>query len=72
MHANMRAHNVFHVLLLKKYVHDPNHIVDWNAIQVDPEGEFQVETMRILDRKETTLRNRVIVQVKAQWKYRTR
>ena len=30
--ANMRAHNVFHVSLLKKYVHDPNHIIDWNVI----------------------------------------
>ena len=30
--ANMRVHNVCHVSLLKKYVHDPNHIIDWNAI----------------------------------------
>ena len=30
--ANMRAHIVFHVSLLKKYVHDPNHIIDWNVI----------------------------------------
>lgn len=33
--TNMRAHNVFHVSLLKKYVHDPNHVVDWNVIQVE-------------------------------------
>ena len=25
--ANMRYHNVFHAYLLKKYVHDPNHII---------------------------------------------
>ena len=47
--ANMRAHNVFYVSLLKKYVHDPNHIIDWNVIQVELEGEFQVEPMCILD-----------------------
>ena len=26
--ASTRAHNVFHVSLLKKYVHDPNHVID--------------------------------------------
>jgi hypothetical protein len=32
---SMNAHNVFHVFLLKKYVHDPNHVIYWNLIQVD-------------------------------------
>ena len=54
---DMRAHNVFHVSLLKKYVHDPIHVIDWNVIKVDPKGEFQVEAVHILDRRETTLRN---------------
>ena len=26
------AHNVFHVSLLKKYVHDPNHVINWDVI----------------------------------------
>ena len=30
--ASMRVNNVFHVSLLKKYVPDPNHIIDWNVI----------------------------------------
>ena len=34
--ADMRAHNVFHVYFLNKYVHDPNHIINWNVIQVEP------------------------------------
>lgn len=38
--ANMRAHNVFHVSLLKRCIHDPNHIIDWNVIQVEPKGEL--------------------------------
>jgi hypothetical protein len=28
----MKAHNVFHVSLLKKFVHDYNHIIDWFVI----------------------------------------
>jgi hypothetical protein len=26
--ASMNVHNVFHVSLIKKYVHDPNHVID--------------------------------------------
>ena len=30
--ASTRAHNVFHVSLLKKYVHDSNHVINWDVI----------------------------------------
>jgi len=30
--ASINMHNVFHVSLLKKYVHDPNHVIDWTSI----------------------------------------
>jgi hypothetical protein len=40
--TSMNVHNVFHVSLLKMYIHDPNHVIDWNLIQVEPEGYFQV------------------------------
>jgi hypothetical protein len=39
----VKAHDVFHVSLLKKYLHDSNHIIDWSMIQVEPEGEFLPE-----------------------------
>jgi hypothetical protein len=47
--ASMSIHNVFHVSLLKKYIHDANHVIDWNVIQVDQESAFQVYLVRILD-----------------------
>ena len=31
---NLKVHNVFHI----KYVHDATHVVDWNVVQVEPEG----------------------------------
>ena len=34
----------FMFLLLKRYVHDPNHVINWDVIQVEPKGEFQIET----------------------------
>ena len=29
----IRVHNVFHVSLLKKYIPNTNHVIDWNVIQ---------------------------------------
>ena len=55
--SSTRAHNVFHVFLLKRYVHDPNHVLNWDVIQVEPEGDFRIDPMHILDRKVTMLRN---------------
>jgi hypothetical protein len=49
--ASMTVHNVFHISLLKKYILDVNHVIDWNVIQVDQEGVLQVHHVRILDRK---------------------
>jgi hypothetical protein len=67
--ANLRIHNVFHVSLLEKYIHDPTHMIDWNLVPVEPEGEFQVEPLHILSQREITLWNRVVAQVKVQWKH---
>ena len=30
--ASTRAHNVFHVSLVKKYIHNPNHVINWGVI----------------------------------------
>jgi hypothetical protein len=63
----MSDHNVFHVSLLKEYIPDANYVIDWNVIQVDQEGAFQVHLVHILDRKIKQLRNRSIGLVKVQW-----
>ena len=49
---------MFQVSLIKKYIHDPNHIIDWNLIQVEPKGEFQIEPIHILNKNVTMLWNR--------------
>eukprot|EP00253_Pinus_taeda_P015383 PITA_15383 len=66
---HIRVHNVFHVLVLKKYVYDPKHIISWQDIQVELEGEFLVEPVSILDRRRVVLRKRAIIQVKVQWQH---
>ena len=62
-------HNVFHVSILKRYVHDVSHMIDWNVIQVEPEGEFQLGVEHILYKRELLLRYHTIVQVKVQRKH---
>ena len=52
---NLNIHNVFHISILKKYVHDATHVINWNVIQVELERYFQVEPDCILDKREIFL-----------------
>jgi len=38
--STVKVHDVFHVSLLKKYVKDVDHVIDWFILQVDIDGEF--------------------------------
>jgi hypothetical protein len=49
--ASMPIHNLFHISLLKKYIPDANHVIDWNVIHVEQERAFQVHPVCILDQK---------------------
>ena len=31
---NLRVHNFFHIYVLRKYVHDATHVINWNDVQV--------------------------------------
>jgi hypothetical protein len=53
-------------MLLKRYVLDPNNIIDWTVIHVEHEGDFQVEPIHILDQKFKFLRKKSIGLVKVQ------
>ena len=66
---HVRVYNVFHASLLKKYVYDTKHVVDWSLLQVEPEGEFSPKPIHILDKREVQLRKRTMVQLKVQWKH---
>ena len=53
----VKFHDVFHVSLLKKYVKDIEHVIDWFVLQVEPDGEFQPEPHCILRKTVLMLRN---------------
>jgi hypothetical protein len=60
---------MFHVSLLRKYVPDHNHVIDWNVIQVEHEGDFWVEPVHILVWEVKVLKKKTIGLVKVQWTY---
>ena len=62
-----RIHDVFHVSVLRKYIYDESHLIDWDALQVESDGQIALEPIRILARRTLSLRGRELDQVRVQW-----
>jgi hypothetical protein len=62
-----KTHNVFHVSVLRHYVADESHKLNWKELQVSDVGTLMVEPLHILDRRVRQLGNRLVDQVKVQW-----
>ena len=60
-------HKVFHVSMLRKYIQDPAHVVDWGEITIDTYGTFDEGPMRILDSRDKVLRRKTVRLVKVLW-----
>jgi hypothetical protein len=53
--------------LLKKYIPDAKHVIDWNVIHMEQESYFQVHLVHIMDQKIKHLWNPTIDLVNVQW-----
>lgn len=40
-------HNVFHVLMLRKYKHDPSHVLSWSGLKVEDDATLEVKPVEI-------------------------
>lgn len=49
--VRMKFHDVFHVSLLNKYVKDDDHVIDQYVLQVELDGEFELEPQCIMQKK---------------------
>ncbi|KAA0064203.1 pol protein [Cucumis melo var. makuwa] len=58
------VHDVFHVSMLRKYVADPTHVVDYNPLQINENLSYEEQPVEILAREVKVLRNRGIALVK--------
>jgi hypothetical protein len=61
------VHDVFHVSTLRKYVHDPLHVIDFEPLQVQADLKYEEKPVQILDRKVQQLRTKTIPLVKVLW-----
>ncbi|KAL0544441.1 hypothetical protein IC582_019556 [Cucumis melo] len=62
------AHDVFHVSMLRKYVPDPSHVVDYEPLEIDENLSYTEQPVEILAREVKTLRNKEIPLVKVLWR----
>ncbi|CAH9134572.1 unnamed protein product [Cuscuta epithymum] len=63
-----KIHNVFHVSMLKKYVHDPSHVLEKPPVEVREDLNYAVQPIKVTDRKVKKLRSKEVPMVKVLWK----
>ena len=66
------VHNIFHVSMLRKYVPDASHVLDFMELGVAPDLTTMEWPVAIVDREERVLRNQMIPFVKVAWQYHGR
>ncbi|XP_019190789.1 PREDICTED: uncharacterized protein LOC109185264 [Ipomoea nil] len=64
-----RVHNVFHVSQLKKYVHDPTHVLPPEVIPLDDDMTYEERPHKILDFKTRDTRRKSVKMVKVWWSH---
>ena len=64
------VHEVFNVVMLRKYTPNPSHIVDWGEIEVDTDRAFEEGPVRIMDSRDQVLRRKTVRLVKVLWQHR--
>ncbi|XP_073289906.1 uncharacterized protein [Primulina huaijiensis] len=60
------VHNVLHVSMLRKYMSNLSHVLDYEPLQLTPNLSFEERPTQILDRQERKLRNKVNHMVKVK------
>ncbi|KAA0047471.1 pol protein [Cucumis melo var. makuwa] len=61
-------HDVFHVSMLRKYVADPTHVVDFEPLRINENLSYEEQLVEILAKEVKMLRNRGIALVKVFWR----
>ncbi|XP_073219645.1 uncharacterized protein [Cicer arietinum] len=61
------VHPVFHISMLRKYLHDPSHVINHEDVQLDESLSYVEHPVVILDRQVRRLRSTNIVSVKVLW-----
>ncbi|KAL0543964.1 hypothetical protein IC582_019074 [Cucumis melo] len=62
------VHDVFYVSMLRRYVADPTHVVDFEPLQINEDLSYKEQPVEILAREVKMLHNRGISLVKVLWR----
>jgi hypothetical protein len=54
------VHPVFHVSMLRKYILDPSHVLDYQSIQISADMTYEEEPVEILEHNERVLHNKTM------------
>ena len=53
--------------MMKKYLHDPFHVLSYESPDIDPKLTYEEKLVQILDQKNKVLRNKIMPLVKVSW-----
>jgi hypothetical protein len=62
------THDVFHLSMLRKYIANPEVIVEYEPLKIQEGLTYVEEPVRIVDKKEQVLRSKTIPIVKVLWR----
>ena len=66
-----RIHPVFHVSMLRKYIPDPSHVLQPQAVEISEDLTYEEYPVAIVDRQVRQLRTKEIPMVKVLWSNHT-
>ncbi|GAB2297787.1 hypothetical protein Dimus_038493 [Dionaea muscipula] len=58
------VHNVFHVSMLRRYMHSPTHVIDFEPLRVREDLTYEEQPVEILDSRVKTLKSKSVSLVK--------
>ena len=59
-----QVHPVFHISMLRKYVPDPSHVIEYQPLDIQPNLTYEEKPIHILGRREQVFENKGIPYVK--------
>ncbi|XP_073313508.1 uncharacterized protein [Primulina huaijiensis] len=65
-------HNVFHISMLRKYVSNLSHVLNYEPLQLTPNMTYEEKSTHILGRQERMLRKKMIKMVEGEATWETK
>ena len=63
----VKTHDVFHMYMLRKYIANPDVIVEYEPLEIHEGLTYVEEPVKIVDKKDQVLRTKTIPIIKVLW-----